>query len=249
MVDMIENLEKFGLSQKEAKTYLACLDLGNSTASEISSKSRLPRTLVYDLLERLINLGLVSYAIKNNVKYFRAANPDQLIKILNEKETAVIEMLPMLQSAYEHKSPKKPKVEIYEGKEGLKAAMSDVLRSNTKEFLAYGSNKTSVEVVPNFINFWHKERIKKKIYARTIYNNTKRAKKNIKDFKKTMKFMEYKLSPIELDYPTPTVIYGDKILMSYWTRDEPFTIMIESKEMAEMQRRYFEELWKISKKP
>ena len=248
MAEMIENLEKFGLSGKEAKAYLTCLELGDSTASEISAKSRLPRTLAYDLLERLINFGLVSYAIKNNVKYFRAANPDQLIKILKEKENAVTEIISNLQNLYENKSPKKPKVEIYDGKEGFKTVMSDVMRSNIKEFLAYGSNKTSVEVLPNFILGWHKERIKKKISARVIYNDTERVRKNLKSFKNVMKYINYKFSPVKLEYPTPVVIYSDKVLFCFWTKEEPFTIMIQNSEMAETQRRYFEELWKISKR-
>lgn len=67
-MDNIEALNKFGLSEKEAKAYICCLELGDSLASEISSKSNLPRTLVYDILERLIDLGLISYGacLKNN---------------------------------------------------------------------------------------------------------------------------------------------------------------------------------------
>ena len=63
---MFAALVNFGLSEKEAKVYLACLEIGDASANEISLKSDLPRTLVYDILERLIDSGLVSYAILNN---------------------------------------------------------------------------------------------------------------------------------------------------------------------------------------
>ena len=54
-MENIKALEKFGLSEKEAKVYLACLELGEDTASDISLKSNLPRTLIYDILEKLID--------------------------------------------------------------------------------------------------------------------------------------------------------------------------------------------------
>ena len=52
MNKITNSLEMFLVSEKEAKVYLACLELGNSLASEISLKSKLPRTLIYDILER-----------------------------------------------------------------------------------------------------------------------------------------------------------------------------------------------------
>src|SRR3990167_4039585 len=111
-MDNIEQLKKFGLSEKEAKVYLACLNLGDSLASDISLKSNLPRTLVYDLLERLIDLGLISYVVKNNKKYFRAADPKELIRILKEKQEAINKVMPQLEKLQKLKGIKRPKVEV-----------------------------------------------------------------------------------------------------------------------------------------
>src|SRR3989338_11363254 len=126
---MIEKLLKFGLAEKEAKVYLACLELGDSVASDIALKSNLPRTLVYDILERLIDLGLISYAIKANRKVFRAADPDEFLRIAHEKEEAINEALPELKRLQKIKGVKRPKVEVYEGKEGMKTVMNDILGS------------------------------------------------------------------------------------------------------------------------
>ena len=160
---MIENLTKFGLSEKEAKVYLACLELGDSVASDIALKSNLPRTLVYDILERLIDLGLVSYSIRDNKKFFRASDPEELLRILHEKEEVVQKSLPELKNLQKMKGVKRPKIDVYEGKEGMKAVMDDILRSGVTEFLAYGSSRSSFEVIPAFMEEWHKERILKKV--------------------------------------------------------------------------------------
>ena len=245
-MEIIGNLKKFGLAEKEAKIYLACLELDDSLASEISLKSNLPRTLVYDILERLIDLGLISYAIKGNRKHFRAADPEELLRISAEKHDAILKTLPELKSLQKKKGIKRPKVEIYEGKEGMKTVVNDILRSNVKEFLAYGSSRSSYEIIPAFIEDWHKKRIKKKITMKIIYNDTKQAREKVKKFKSSLKFTKYKFMPIDLESPTATLIYGNKIVLQSWTK-EPFAVMIEDQQMAENQKSYFEQMWRIAK--
>ena len=242
-----ECLEKFGLSEKESKTYLACLELGDSTASSISIKSNLPRTLVYDILERLINMGLVSYNIKDTKKYFTASDPEEFNRILKEKSEAIDAILPTLKTLQKLEGTNRPKVEIYEGKEGMKTAMNDILRSGAKEFLSYGSSRSSFEIIPAFMEEWHKERIKKKIKFRALYNNTTQAKAKIRTRTESLRYSEHKLMPIALESPTATIIYDDKVIFQSWT-NEPFAVLIKSRDMAENQKKYFEELWKIAKK-
>ncbi len=244
---MIEELKKFGLSEKEAKVYLASLELGEATASDIAIKSNLPRTLVYDLLERLIEAGLASYTIKNNKKHFAASDPHELTRIIDEKKKAIASILPPLESLQKNTGIKRPKVEIYEGKEGMKSVMDNILRANVKEFLGYGSSRSSYEIIPAFMDEWHKKRIKQGVIMRVIYNNTKQAREKVKNIKTTLSHTHYRFMPIELESPTATVIYGDKVVLQSWTK-EPFAVVIGSKEMAENQKRYFEELWKLAKK-
>lgn len=240
------SLTQFGLSEKEANVYLACLELGDSAASEIALKSNLPRTLVYDILERLIDLGLISYSIRDNKKFFQASDPEELLRILHEKEEAVTKALPELKKLQKMKGVKRPKVEVYEGKEGMKTVMDDILRSGVKEFLAYGSSRSSFEVIPAFMEEWHKKRIKQKVVMKILYNNTKEAREKVKRRSESLKYTKFKFMPISLESPTATLIYAHKVVLQSWTK-EPFVVMIENEEMANNQKRYFEELWKIAK--
>ncbi len=245
-MEIIQSLKKFGLSEKEANVYLSCLELGETTATDISIKSNLPRTLVYDILERLISLGLVSYNIQANKKHFMAAEPQELLRILKEKEESIKEILSDLEELQKLKGVKRPKVEIYEGKEGMKTVMNDILKLGIKEFLAYGSSRSSFKIIPVFMEHWHKERIKRKVVMKILYNNTKSAREKVKKNPESLKYAKYKFMPIELESPTATLIYDNKVVLQSWTK-EPFAVMIENEEMANNQRRYFEELWKIAK--
>ncbi len=245
-MEIIQPLKKFGLSEKEGNVYLSCLELGETTATDISIKSNLPRTLIYDILERLIDLGLVSYNIKANKKHFIASEPKELLRILKEKEESIEEILPNLEELQKLKGIKRPKVEIYEGKEGMKTVMNNILRTGVKEFLAYGSSRSSFEIIPAFMENWHKERIKQKVLMRILYNNTKSAREKVKKKPESLKYTKYKFMPIELESPTATLIYDNKVVLQSWTK-EPFAVMIENEEMANNQRKYFGELWKIAK--
>jgi len=245
-MEFIQSLKKFGLSEKEGNVYLSCLELGETTATDVSIKSNLPRTLVYDILERLINLGLVSYNIQANKKHFIAAEPKELLRILKEKEESIKEILPNLEELQKLKGVKRPKVEIYEGKEGMKTVMNDIIKQNVKEFLAYGSSRSSFEIIPVFMEHWHKDRIKRRIVMKILYNNTKSAREKVKKKPESLKYTKYKFMPIELESPTATLIYDNKVVLQSWTK-EPFAVMIENEEMANNQIRYFDELWKIAK--
>ncbi len=247
MNQLIESLEKFGLTEKESKVYLASLELGDATASDIAIKGNLPRTLVYDILERLIKKGLISYSKKDNKKYFLAVQPKEFLSIIREKETAISSIMNELETIYKKEGTKRPKVEIYEGTEGMKTMMNDILNSNVKEFLAYGSSRSSYEIIPAFMDEWHKKRVKQKLVMKIIYNNTKQARKKVKNIKSSLKLTIYKFMPIELESPTATVIYNDKVVLQSWTK-EPFSVVIKSKEMAENQRNYFDEMWKLARK-
>ncbi|MBI2499211.1 hypothetical protein HYV88_03125 [Candidatus Woesearchaeota archaeon] len=245
-MEIIQSLKKFGLSEKEGKVYLSCLGLGETTAIDISIKSNLPRTLIYDILERLINLGLVSYNIKANKKHFTAAEPQELLRILKEKEESIKEILPNLEELQKLKGVKRPKVEVYEGIEGMKTVMDNILKAGINEFLGYGSSKSSFPIIPAFMEKWHTQRVKQKIFMKIIYNDSLEAHKRVNEYKQTLKYAQYKFMPIKANSPTATIIYGNKIALQSWTK-EPFAVLIDNEEMAKNQRRYFEELWKIAK--
>lgn len=55
----IEQLERFGLSNYAARTFVALSTLGRGTAREVSQVSEVPRTRVYDAIDELHDRGLV----------------------------------------------------------------------------------------------------------------------------------------------------------------------------------------------
>jgi sugar-specific transcriptional regulator TrmB len=55
----VEQLERFGLSNYAARTFVALASLGTGTARDVSEVSEVPRTRVYDAIDELHDRGLV----------------------------------------------------------------------------------------------------------------------------------------------------------------------------------------------
>ncbi|MBI2047220.1 hypothetical protein HYT26_03595 [Candidatus Pacearchaeota archaeon] len=241
----ISVLKEIGLTNNEAKSYIEMLKHDNILASELSDLTGLNRTMIYQILKKLIKLGLIGYVIKNNTKYFKASNPSRLIEILKEKELNIKKLIPELTKL--SISPKKEhNIEVYEGKEGLKTLMNDIIKSKPKEWLDITSGLT-IDILPDyFMNRWEKERTKAKIKARFLMNNTKEGKKRGMELKK-LRLSEVKYLPKGLNSPSHIYIYENKVGITLWNKDFPFAILIENKETAGRFKEFFEWFWKITK--
>ena len=138
MDDLILVLKKLGLEEQEAKTYLALLSLKEATATKLAERTNIGRVNMYQITNRLIERGLVSYVVKNNVKWFKAADPETLLKGLEEKQEQLQKILPQLKSRQKEIKPE-TKVEIYRGREGINTILKMIIRD---EILAISSSNT-----------------------------------------------------------------------------------------------------------
>jgi len=233
--ELIEVLEEFGLSVNESKVYLACLELGLSKVNEIGIKAGIIRESTYGILNSLINKGIVSSVIKSNVKYFEATEPRNLKQILREKELLIEKVLPHLNELKKSKL-KKPQIQFYQGKEGLKTIMEEILLAKN-EVLAMVSNKNLTKLFefyfPNFIRRREKARIKIRLLS------------DKKPFSK--KYIQFKKLPKEFNFNTAHWIYEDKVIILSLNQKEPVGLLIEDKDIFNFQKNIFELLWRLLK--
>ncbi len=74
MTELIDHLMRLGLSEYEARAYVATVILGEGTVKEISVESGVPRSRAYDVMERLAERGFVQVGNSNPICY-RANEP------------------------------------------------------------------------------------------------------------------------------------------------------------------------------
>jgi len=240
----IDNLKHAGMNIKEAKIYLFLIKIGEAKISQIAKETKINRSLLYSILEKLQINGVVSYIIKNNVRYYRPIEPEKILEILKEKEKAFESVLPDLISLRKELF-QKPVVEILEGKEGIKTILNEILRLNQKWF-AFNIPGKGPETLGDYVYLFEKERQKKKINLNVICISTKEGIKRGKEFSK-MKYTFVRYAPEKYDSPASNYIYGDRVVIIFWNKNNPLTIRIIDKSLAESYKNYFEILWKNSK--
>ena len=67
--ERLRKLREFGLTEYQARAYLALLDLGTATASQVPAISRVPRTRIYATMQQLHGKGLVEIIPETPLKY------------------------------------------------------------------------------------------------------------------------------------------------------------------------------------
>jgi len=228
-------LKEIGLTNGEAKVYLALLKLGTSSVHVLKDETKLHRTNIYDFIEKLINKGLVSYHVKQNTKQFSAVDPNKLIEYLQEKKEVVEEYLPELKKL-QRQEKQEIRVEVYKGREGIKTFFNDLLRVG-KNYVGFGFDEELWEKDFSLLLKQHFRKEKKiKIKSRILTSE---------NAKMIYKHGHYKFIPDAFFSPSPTTTYGDRVCTIVW---KPLTIVImTNKEVAEAQRKYFQMVWKMAK--
>lgn len=241
-------LEKLGLTKTEAKIYLLLLRLGQVPATPIIKKAELHRATVYDVLERLMEKGLVSYIIKNSIRYYSTTEPERFEVILEDKEKEIQEQQKSFQEIKKELNtlaslPKEQyPVEVLVGKGGLKTALEDVLRKK-KTFYALGAQGNFQKYVQDYHHIWHNKLKQLKIQCKMIYAEKCR-KLRTKEF--PLPYAKIRFIDKVYDGPMTTHFYDDTVLIVMWA-EQPIVIRIKSKELVGHYRGFFELIWKMAK--
>ncbi len=244
-MDFIEDLKKYGLSEKEARLYIALLKLGPSTVNNIAEEADIVRTTTYEILKKLREEGIVASMTLNNILNFEAADPEKLAQILDERKKYVTNILSNLKNL-RTKELDRPRSEIFEGKNGVKTVFQ-ILLEKKKPLYAYSNNTAMVNLVPYFSRYFISERAKNNIPIKIISEPSKMTdellvKKDRKEFRETRTMEGFK--NIKLNQ----YMNEDLVAILGTRAEEPIGIVIYHKEFAKEQRIIFEKLWKIAKK-
>ncbi len=242
----INTLKEFGLTDNEAKVYLAALELGSTTVQDLGRKAKVKRTTVYTTLEGLKQKGLISQTTKGKKTLFIAESPDNLVMASEKRYKELKKALPELKSIY-NLSPTKPKLRFLEGREGYLSVYENLLKEKPEEFLAIASYADFVNHVDHVYEAsWTEQRIKKNIKLRWIDFETKHTKELQKQGKKALR--ELRFLPKGYPFTSTMFLYNDKVIIMSGKQKEFLAVVIENNEFYQMFKQLFEMLW-VSNKP
>lgn len=253
--ELIASIEDLGLSQKEARVYLANLMLGPATVQKIADQSGIKRVTTYVILESLNNLGLVSQSTKGKKTYFVAEEPSQLRRLLQKKEQAIKEqqghfdaILPEL-NQLKTLPTESPNVRFYDTAEGIKTIMDSFLEAHKEAGVLYGiSNIDQVNAFfPEIEQLQgNPRRLKVGIHSKFLYTSLRGPVLHASDVERNResRFVPLDKFPLNGDI----TILGDNIVMLSLSGNKPIGITIKSAELAKAQKVLFDLAWESASK-
>ena len=247
----IKPLKEAGLTDGEIKVYLALLELGISTTGPILEKSKIARSIIYRILSKLMEKGLVSHMTKEKTKYFQAEDPIKLLEYVDQREELLLENKKRIEEALPNlrqmqKMSPKSAVSIYTGIKGIRTAHEHqylkLKKGDYQHFLGIPGFQPDIQHV-----YWkqdHLKRIKHGIKAKFLFNKDtpKEVIKNRNSFNEVdARYMQTKIKT-----PAMFLIYKDTTLITIQDPN-PVAVEIINQDIADSFLAYFNEFWKQSK--
>ena len=245
-MDIKETLKKIGFDQKQTAVYLAALELGEATMTELAKKAEQKRPTTYLAVEEIQTQGLLSETKKGRRKVYSPVHPRRLVEIMRSREQQISEALPELLAIYN--SPKaKPKIQVFEGVEGIKLMYRELYQSlNKKEEALWFTRIDAIrEHVPEaeteYLKMLRKLNDPK---IRELNYGNKEGKQWLKKSKSFRgKNHHIRILPLDFEFgASDNLIFGNK-LVTFSLKDDVFVIVIESKEIVKTYRTLFEWAW------
>lgn len=244
-MNSLKILQSIGLTENEAKLYLANLQLGPATAIQLSKKVGLSRQVIYTLATSLITKGLMKEVIVGHKRYFQAIGPEALddrIKTISQEIAGLIPQLKEKQS----KNLALPTVAIYDTpismREGYRRFMEEAVDGDN--VLTWATNRVWYDSDPEFLHDFLLFKKNKKIRDLIIAPNTHAAKKEAKRQLAINPLAEYRFTDDYWPASAERWVWNDTIGMLTIHENATNLLIIESSQQAAIERYNFRNAWK-----
>ncbi len=237
---MIKALQNLGLTEKEARVYLALLQLGQGSAYAVASKAGLKKPTTYVILGELMQKGLALKVPRTRKQLFVAKSPDEFFAAAEERFDAAKSVLPELMAMAQGEKPK-VRTFYYEGIHGAREA----LRYRTEEMKGkelvgfYASPQdASKELIEVFLE-WN-EKMKGNAVRMIVPDHS-----SLKHWRATdQKYgRKAKVVPCKEYSANISIDVGDTFVRVLMFR-ELQAIIIENPDVARTMKQIFEMVWK-----
>jgi len=246
MPELATKLQAVGLSEKQAKVYIASAFLGPSAVQKIASQAGINRATAYVILDELSQIGLVNETTLAKKTVF-VAEPSTAIdkylahqnQMITAKQLELKKLLPDLQQiARTTESSTAPVVRFYKDKDGIAQAQAEILRKTQAKAEVY--SVTNIDELEKLIEGGLEQlavaKRKKQLFSKDFYfSDTKELTSSTKLLRHTKQLL----------YPNHAelTLYPETVNIVTYSGNEITGVVIESKQIAQTLRLIFELAW------
>lgn len=245
-------LQKVNLSPNEIKIFLTALQHGPAPASTLGKRCNLPRHTTYQTIETLKTRGLMGYALRNNIRYFGAVDPEILLERCETEiayaKTTAQQIANMLMDVVKMRQTKEIPCTVLcmEGQEALKSVYDDILRER-QSYLNFSYGLPLFECNPDAYRYFHNKRITYNMHVQKIMPSPHNPAHNPE--KAQIKLLEVRYLPRE-KFPLncDIRIYGNKIALIDNHKEIPNIVIVSNAALAKMFTMIFTLSWEAAEK-
>ncbi|HEY4479592.1 MAG: hypothetical protein A3H69_01505 [Candidatus Sungbacteria bacterium RIFCSPLOWO2_02_FULL_47_9] len=237
-----EGLKNLGLAEKEAKVYIALVQLGRGSAQSVADESGIKRPTAYVILENLIDKGMAVKIPRARKKLYEAKPPDEFFAEAEERFALSKTILPELMAMADKTGPKF-KTLYYEGEQNVKRMLSGINKKMAgKEILGFYARETEniSSEMNEFFHQWNEDCKKNGITVRGLTPDDPSLewyRKRTEYFGHVFKYLNMK------DYSSECSIeIGDDFIQIFSLRYMQGVYM-ENPDVARTLRQIFEMVW------
>lgn len=236
-------LKKAGLTESQARGYLALIQNGTLTPVELAAGTGESRTNGYAIADKLVELGLATK--KDGVRaVYAAAHPSALEALAEKRRKVVIAnertvkdgMSPLIDLFYAH--TEQPGTRVLQGIDGIKSVYEDTLRAPGNEIYLLRTTADEVDLGLNYLNNYRERRAAAGIHTYALTPDTAIARRNRDTEDERMLFHRTMIAPDAYTAPVEIDIYGHKVALIAYGETQMATI-ITSPPIAEAMRQLF----------
>ncbi len=241
----VEALMAAGLSEKEAVVYLDLLAHGESQTGAICKRTKIPSSHIYSILGILLEKGLVNYKLVNNIKVFRASEPDALSQLFEEKEKEIREEKGKLLESVSKLKLIRPEERMrdfkyFKGIRGIKSLYMEIINSWKKGdeyYIASAPLESFSKLEGFFLEIVHKKRVKDKVKLKMLVN---KAGKDWGEARERMPLTEVRY--LDMDTNTEYGVLNEYFFLISYGK-EPYGLLIKDRNFADTYGKFFELMW------
>lgn len=252
MASLLSELINMGLSEKEARVYLASLESGPSSVAQIAKEAEVNRATTYVILESLSQLGLVGKFDEDKKTYYAASSPETLESLfevqkkeIDERRKLFSKVLPQLR-LIDNKKSGKPIVKFYEGRTGTVASNFEIygqaerLKKGEPIRMIYPRDMVPAIYSQEEINAARKLRLDNKIKSKVLCTSSEKVNSTPDGDRLKIDSGRF---PINADVN----IYGDTVRIAS-LGNKLSSILIKDKDIADTFKSIFDLAWEAAKK-
>lgn len=234
---LINHLVKLGFSLGEAKVYIALLNSGDLTATELSTKTRLGRTNIYNYAKSLQDKGLLTDYERNNKVFFKVSDPEDLYTLLDAQKKELsnlslehFNLLPRFTKLYRQQS-NSPVTHIFLGKKDWKRLMKQLyLDQGVKEMYVLVPDLDGYSPLPPvYQNALYNNKVFTYLVTNKSSNIESFVKRDEKKFRKTI-LVGKEILPIKLE----TIVTKNHVYYGNFTQNELQVYSVEDKHVCKI---------------